>query len=431
MRSYSCRAFWSVMCLLLLLTNCNQSTKKDFVIATGPVGTSNYELGNAIIETFNNGLKYQVQADSITQGSLARAKALKEGEVDFALVQNDIVLPDSSTHDLRTVLRLYPQVLFIVYPPTVKAATLQDLFAGRRIGVGPHDSGVQPFLKRLCEEFNIDTTTCKFIYTSYEENVLNDSIEISCSLTGFNNARIRQMVNQGARIWNFDSLDRLGRGASVDGFCMKYLYAQPYVLPMRLYGDYPIIPIVTLAVDNILITNEKTDDVVVYDFIQYLLTNREALANKNALFTALPVNEGTTLSRFPLHDGVRQYYDRDRPTFFERYSDLLALALGIVTILSSAYLGFYQLRRQISERRLDKFRFRLLDLQRKLEFTYDLPTLLALEQHLRSLWKEMIEAARTRKIKADKEFEVLRTLFKETEDELHHKRMETEQEEEA
>lgn len=422
MANYSWRILW----MLFLLTSCHKSTKKDFVIATGPIGTSNYELGNVLIETFNTGLKYQVRSDTTTQGSLARIKALSDGKIDFALVQNDIVLPEHITHDLRTVLPLYPQVLFIIYPPTVKAATLQNLLEGRRIGVGPSDSGVQPFLKRLCQEFDVDTTTCKFVYTPYEENVLNDSIDVSCSLIGFNNSRIRRMVHQGGRIWRFDSIHQLGQGASVDGFCMKYPYAQPYILPMQLYGSYPAEPILTLAVHNMLITSAKMEDVVVYDFVQYLLNNKEALVNRNPLFTALPTSQTQTASRFPLHDGVRNYYDRDRPTFFERYSDPLGLALGIITILASTFFGIYQLRQQILERRLDAFRFKLLDLQRKLEFTYDLSTLLVLEKDLRSLWKALIEAAQTRKIKADKEFEIVRTMFKKTEDELHDKRLEAE-----
>jgi hypothetical protein len=319
---------------------------------------------------------------------------------------------------------MYQQVLFILYPPDIRAATLQELLGGRRIGVGPPESGVQAFIKRLCEDFAIDTTTFTFVYTSYEANVLNDSIDISCSLIGFNNPRIQNMIRQGAQVWNFDALDQLGRGASVDGFCRKYPYAQPYVLPMRLYGKYPEQPIVTLSVDNILITSVQMEAIVVYDFMQYLLENKEILVNHNVLFTALPVNQTQTASRFPLHDGVRQYYDRDRPTFFERYADLLGLVLGILTIVGSAYFGWFQLRRQIFERRLDKFRFRLLDLQRKLEFTYDMATLLELEKDLRSLWKELIEAARTRKVRADKDFEVLRTMFKTTEDELHDKRVE-------
>ncbi len=417
--------------ILLLLTACGDAVKKDFVVATGPQGTTNYELGNVIVATFNDGLKYRVRPDTGVSGSLARAKALQDGKVDFAMVQNDIVLSEENSRDLRTVLPLYPQVLFIIYKPGIQAKTLRELLERRRIGVGPRNSGVQAFIKRLCCEFQVDTSTCAFTYTSYEDNILGDSIDVSCSLIGFNNPRISNMVGNGGRIWAFDSVDQLGFGASVEGFCMKYPYAQPYVLPRRLYGAYPTESILTLAVNNILVASANTDDVVVYDFVQYLLTHKEQMVNRNVLFTALPIDETQAPSRFPLHDGVRKYYERDRPTFFERYADMLGLILAIITIIGSAFFGIHQLRRQISERRLDKFRFKLLDLQRRLEFTYDLPTLLELEKTLRQLWKDLIEAARQNKVRADKEFETLRNMLKETEDELHNKRMEAEREDEG
>jgi TRAP transporter TAXI family solute receptor len=430
MKSRSRRAGIGAL-LLLLLTGCGDSVKKDFVVATGPQGTTNYELGNVIVETFNDGLRYRVRPDTAVSGSLARAKALQDGKVDFAMVQNDIVLTEENSRDLRTVLPLYPQVLFIIYKPGIEAKMLPELLKGRRVGVGPRNSGVQAFIKRLCREFQVDTSACTFVYTAYEQNILGDSIDISCSLIGFNNPRINDMIGQGGRIWAFDSVDQLGRGASVEGFCMKYPYAQPYVLPRRLYGAYPAEPMLTLAVNNILVASARTDDVVVYDFVQYLLTHKEQLVNRNVLFTALPVDETQAPSRFPLHNGVRKYYERDRPTFFERHADLLGLLIALLTIIGSAFFGIHQLRRQLSERRLDKYRFKLLDLQRKLEFTYDLPTLLELEKNLRQLWKDLIEAARQHRVRVDKEFETLRNMLKETEDELHNKRMEAEREDEG
>jgi TRAP transporter TAXI family solute receptor len=414
---------WIAAMALLLGVGCTRPVQKDFVVATGPKGTTNYELGNEIIQTFNADQKYRLRADTNSLGSLARAKALHDGRVDFVMIQNDIVLPETSSRDLRTVLPLYPQVLFILYKPDIETATLRALFHGRRIAVGPKNSGVQTFIKRLCTEFEVDTNACTFVYSPYENNVLSDSIDVSCSLIGFNNPRISSMVSQGARIWAFDEVDQLGQGTNVDGFCMKYPYAQPYILPKQLYSGYPAKPVLTLAVNNILVTSTRTDDVVVYDFVQYLLTHKEQMVNRNVLFTALPVNDQQATSRFPLHNGVRKYYERDRPTFIERYAESLGLLLGFITIIASAIFGVHQLRRQMSERRLDKFRFKLLDLQRKLEFTYDTPTLIELEKDLRQLWKKLIEAARQHKIRADKEFETLRNMLKETEDELHQKRI--------
>lgn len=416
--------FWILMAIFF--SNCQQSVTKSIKIATGPAGTSNYEIGNIIIDVLSENPRYRIKSVTKEEGSLARVNAMLEERTDFALIQNDLHLPDSIAAEIRTVTPLYPQVLFILFDSSITAKNLPDLVHGRRIGVGPRHSGVQGFVKNMLHEFHVDTNQCRFIYTSYDKNKIGDSIDVSCALTGFNNPSITQQIDEKrAQIWSFDPVEQLGHGASTEGFCMKYPYAMPYILPVRLYRDYPDKPLLTLAVSNVLVTRTSTDPVIVYDVVKQLKDHREALMNRNILFAGLPLVESNmATSRYPMHEGARMYQERDRPTFFERYAEVLGLIVTIFTVLASALFGIIQLKSLRSDRRREKYHFKLYDLQRRLEFTYDMPTLLELEKELRALWKEFIAAADKHLIRVDSDFHALRTAMKETEDILYNKKTE-------
>jgi hypothetical protein len=90
----------------------------------------------------------------------------------------------------------------------------------------------------------------------------------------------------------------------------------------------------------------------------------------------------------------------------------------------SAAFGYFQLRSLRSERRQEKYQFKLFEIQRKLEFAYDLDALRKIETDLKALWKALLEAVRKKKVRTDKNFNALRAERKETEDELHRKIME-------
>lgn len=414
----------AVLLGILFLFSCQGAVQKRIVIATGPPGTSNFEIGNIVASVLADNRHFKIDLETKAEGSLARVDALLKGRADFALIQNDLNLPDSASFRLRAVLPLYPQVLFIVYDSTIQAKNLPELMEGKRIGVGPKNSGVHAFIKILLHEFHVDTSTCRFVFSSYDNNVIGDSIDVACSLTGFNNLHIQRQIEQKhGKIWGFDPLDRLGRGASADGFCMKYPYAIPYVIPVDLYRNYPHEPLLTLAISNILIAKSDIDDIVVYDVVKQLTENREMLMNRSVLFSGTPALEHSMVTtRIPVHEGTRMYLNRDRPSFYERYAEVFGLVITIITVIASALFGLVQLRNLRSDRRREKYYMQLFDLQRRLEFTYDLPTLMELEQELRILWKAFLSTTEKRKIRIDRDFHALRQDLKETEDELYQKK---------
>ncbi|HQL71211.1 MAG TPA: TAXI family TRAP transporter solute-binding subunit [Bacteroidales bacterium] len=102
------------------------------------------------------GERHFVMLEDKELGSFVNCKKLYSGEVDFAIAQNDtrisgFISADGSVVDskIRTVLPLYPEILFIVYADSIAANDIGELVTGRRIGVGPHNSGTHRFFKPI------------------------------------------------------------------------------------------------------------------------------------------------------------------------------------------------------------------------------------------------------------------------------------------
>ena len=274
--------------------------------------------------------------------------------------------------------------------------------------------------------FKIDSTKNKLVYSSYDENYLRDSIDVSISLTGFNSTRIERMLTtQEGVLWSFDAVGNLGKGSSADAFTLQYPYARPFIIPRDLYQSAPEEPALTLAVDNILVARADIDPVVVFDVVNAVLNNKGRLAARNTLCNSIMAPEDNRISRFAIHDGVQQYIDRDKPGIIERHSELLQVLLAVGGVFGSLIIGWFQYIGWKRNRLMEKYSTRLFDIQRRLEFTYNDPERLAsIEADLKSLWKESIQAVRERKLSINEHYMPFQKELKAAEDELHLKKTE-------
>ena len=72
----------------------------------------------------------------------------------------------------------------------------------------------------------------------------------------------------------------IGNGGTVDAAVLLNPHFRPFVIPVGTYGESTPEPIVTIAVDKILVTRSDLDSAVVYDLISDILRLRPALAAK-------------------------------------------------------------------------------------------------------------------------------------------------------
>lgn len=362
------------ICLIILVfISCNN--KKEYKFATTSKGTSYNEVGGLITELINkNDNIHFTMLEGSELGSFINCRKIYRNEVDFAIAQNDTkvtgFLDDQGSvvdSKIRTVIPLYPEILFVVYADTIVANDIKELVTGRRIGVGPFNSGTHRFFEAYIKHCGIDSTEFKFIHSSWAENVVSDKIDISVNVGGYNASAVVDMLNsRKCKIFSLGDYRLYGKGSPVEGFCMNYTTARPFIIPMQTYSYGPKEPVLTLAVDAVLLCNKDVDANDVYTIVDELMKNSKILVDKNPLLSSINSKFDQGTLNFPLHDGTIRYLERDEPTFIEKHIDIIAFLTTILMAGSGVLLAFLRKIKAAKKDRIDEYYEKVLTIEKEM-----------------------------------------------------------------
>ena len=130
-----------------------------FTVGSGEVGGGYFEATNAICDALNRARRGDLRCSpEATPGSLYNLSALRDRQVDFALVQSDwqrsayegtdSFAGTEPMTDLRSVMSLYPEAVTLLASAESGIAKLTDV-PGKRIDVGHPASGRHATVMRL------------------------------------------------------------------------------------------------------------------------------------------------------------------------------------------------------------------------------------------------------------------------------------------
>ncbi len=399
-------------------------SKKEYKLATSGKGSTYLIVGNDFSELLREEYGWDIQVlKGDEYNSIYNCKKLISGEIDFALAQNDISIDDINENDsvfsdlgIRTVMPVYPELLYIIYPDTIpEPKALEDLLRGRRIGMGHHNSGSVHVLLALFKNFGVDTTEFTTVYCNTEENELkNPDVDISCFVTGPSNPRVDDMLNnQHGKLYNLGDYNLIDKGSTVNGFCYNYPRAHPFIIPKNTYTKKPNQPILTVAVEAVLLTREDINKNDIYKMVQAIYTNAQNLANRNEVL--LMMNEKFDIARmnFPLHEGTILYLERNQPSFFERYAELFGVIFSIAIVLFGAAVSIKQRLKKKRKDRIDIYYVKVLEIE-KLIGTNDLTDPDSAIEELHELKRHAFHQLIKEKLAANESFRIFIDLVNET-----------------
>jgi TRAP transporter TAXI family solute receptor len=428
------------LCVILHLSLYSCFDKRtEYRIAAGSPGTSYHDVGKNIAEILLKQTPYHVRVlsnsvlvdgDSLKLSAINNCRIVSEGLAEFAISQNDLPLPPTSTvqgaqkfSNLRSVIPLYSQIFFIIYKEYLNPSSLKDLIIGREIAMGPQQSGTAYLAKILFKEFGIDTSAYIQKYVSFEENMLSDSIDICCLLTGFNNPRIEKSIKRGGRIFSLGEYSLAGKGSAADGFCLKYPLAKPYIIPKNIYLDLPEDPVLTVAVDAVLLTRKDIKDHVIYDFMHAILNNKQFLVIdlNNKLLSQLTEQFDPLSLRFPLHSGAKSYLERDKPSFFERYAELLGFIFSIFIAFVGGVTTLAKWNQHRKKNRIDAFYNQIMKIQNQINGYTSVDACNDSIDKLKKLRQEAFSQLIKEKLSADDSFGIFITFLNDTQTDLRNR----------
>ena len=177
------------ICSATLLTGCSEKevpqekTKADIKdrylhIATGNTMGTYYIIGGSLSELLNEKIPDMHAAIQTTSGSIANVRLLSEGDVELAIMQNDIasyavngteMFKDDNKHkfdNLRGIATLYPESCQVVVSAASGINSIADL-RGKKVAVGAENSGAEANARQILEAYGLTYNDIQPMYMSF------------------------------------------------------------------------------------------------------------------------------------------------------------------------------------------------------------------------------------------------------------------------
>ena len=306
---------------------------RTIVMATGPEGGANYELGDRYREILaKSGVDLKLLP---TSGGLENLRLLRDPKsgVSVALLQDGLA-EGAETSGVEALGTVGYEPLWLFHRVGI-GGTLGAL-AGKRVSIGPEGSGGRAFALNLLRRTKTEGTIGEllgFPPLIAAEKLIAGDIDAAFIVTGWNSPAVQSLIN--AKDVELTSFER------ADAMATLYPFLTKVVLPRGIFdlaNDRPPADIQLLASKSILAVRAD-----VHSALQYLLlTAAREIHSRSGVFQKaeqFPIAESVDL---PLSGDAERFHRSGRPFLQEQLPFLLAVLVGkalvvLVPLVAVAY----------------------------------------------------------------------------------------------
>lgn len=232
-------------------------------IATGGTAGTYYPIGGAIAEVLNKDAQGVNASAQSTGASVANINMLRDGQVDMAIVQNDIAfyavngqeMFEEKVGNLRGIASLYPETCQFVVLEDSGIKSIEDL-KGKRVAVGAAGSGVEGNVRQILKAYGMSYDDIDEQFLSFAEGAtaLKDgTVDVACLTAGYPTASVQDVASQKKiRLLPIEN-------DKVESLVKEYPFYTKTVIPKGTYQGFDE-DVQTVSVMAILIVNDKLSD---------------------------------------------------------------------------------------------------------------------------------------------------------------------------
>src|SRR5262245_25464206 len=292
---------------------------RTIVMATGPEGGANYELGDRYREFLaKSGVELKLMP---TAGSLENLKLLRESKsgVSVALIKGGDArgVEFSGLESLGTVGY---EPLWLFHRSEI-TGSLRGL-AGRRVSIGPDGSGARALALDILKRTKTEGTIGELLGYSPQvaaEKLIAGDIDAAFIVTGWDSPAVQSLVNaNGVELASF---------ARADALVVLYPFLTKLLLPRGMFdiaADRPASDVVLLGSKSILAVRAD-----LHSALQYLLlTAASEVHSQSGVFQKsgeFPIAESIDL---PLSAEASRFHKSGRPFLQEQLPFWFAVLIG-------------------------------------------------------------------------------------------------------
>jgi TRAP-type uncharacterized transport system substrate-binding protein len=393
------RNFQAILFFLILTITAGCERDQAELLLVTPISPVDAEIVQDIVTLLGPDADVSITLTATGQSEESALNALVSGEADLALVSNNMPFRQG----VSTVTPLYPTVLHVGYLGDRDFETGIELFRGARIFAGPEGSASRLMFERFTSRSGLTREQFSFVEDPDERP------DVFVVFAPISPDRLAEYPD--IRLFSSVSPDDLGKGSQIDAAILMNPQLRPFVIPVGTYGASTPEPVLTVAVDMLLVARSNLSESVIYDLVRDLSRLRPALASQRpGLFQRLSDDFNTGNSTFLLHPGLVAYLDRNEPSIYERYSGVAEVVVTVlVALFSASFAGvrIYQMRRK---NRIDTFYTDVIAIRSSLDDASTTEDRAAAARKIRDLQNTAFEMLVDEKLSADESFRIFISL---------------------
>ncbi|MBQ3077913.1 MAG: TAXI family TRAP transporter solute-binding subunit [Clostridia bacterium] len=281
-------------------------------MATGGTTGTYYAFGGAVATVLQNnvaGLTVDVQS---TGASAANINYVADGEVQIAIVQNDVMDYAYNGTDLfdgekrtgfSSMAACYAEVCQVIASADSGIKTIADL-AGKRVSVGDAGSGVEFNARQIMEAYGLTFDDIEKQNLSFGDSasaIKDGKIDAFFCTAGAPTTAVTELATTNdIVVVNVD-------GAEADALIAKYPFYTSYKIPADTYKGMTA-DATTVAVKATFIVADSLSEDLVYNMTKTLFDKKADIVAGHSKGTELDTTYAVEGVSVPFHPGAEKYF---------------------------------------------------------------------------------------------------------------------------
>ena len=303
-----------VKSLVCLSVSVNMFSSDFVTLGTGAISGTYFPTGKYIckfVNKYKNDTKIRCSVEA-TKGSISNINSVSNEELDFAIVQSDILYNAANGYKsfknkkqikIKSIMAIYPELFTLVSSKNSNIKTIMDI-KGKKINIGSPGSGNEVTSLEMLKILNLkisDLKPSRLDSIEMADALKDNKIDAYFYMVGHPASNIQYASN------SIDVKIIPIEGALIDKLISKNPYFVKSFIPGGLYkGNKHNIN--TFGVKAVLVANNSISNHVVYNFVKAIFENFDEFKTLHPSYkniTKKSLLEGISA---PLHEGAKQYY---------------------------------------------------------------------------------------------------------------------------
>jgi TRAP-type uncharacterized transport system substrate-binding protein len=350
----------------------------------------------AVLKTNNSRLRLKIVADGDDAKALL---AFDRRQADLAVLRTDAKVPPRA----RALAVLEHDVLLLISPANKKIKSLAEL-KKKKIAVLPDGDNGAAFV-RSALEISDGSEAASRVQLAPPDSTLDKLfapggygavIAIAHASSLVKDRRYEQYARRGGftvnEIGESKALARRVPGISEETLAAGMLSSSP---------EIPDDDLDTIGLQWLLVAQSRMSTATAGDLARTIYENKAELALDDGFASRIEPADTDKDAFIVAHQGAAEYINDDTKSFMDRYSDMMYLGAGALSVIGSIFAAIYTHVTRVAPEKASELSTAILDIGERIEHAHSLDALEVLQDELEAILRGAVIGLRDGTISTD------------------------------